>query len=83
MVSQDRHEVYLTFVTLGAQYLEYLLNGQHGLPGDPSCFLHAVEEGPWDVTRRDHMERLGPIIEGIRLRAEADGWVDRLAAGIP
>jgi hypothetical protein len=31
-----------------------------------------VEEAPWSVTSRDDMEKLGPIIEGIRLRAAED-----------
>ncbi|KAH8812645.1 hypothetical protein F5884DRAFT_832263 [Xylogone sp. PMI_703] len=57
LVSQDREKVYLTFAKLGDHYLDYL-RGEDRPENLPSSFSHQVEEGQWDVTRREDMDSL-------------------------
>ncbi|KAH8807942.1 hypothetical protein F5884DRAFT_790546 [Xylogone sp. PMI_703] len=79
LVSQDRDCVYLTFAELGEHYLRYIVEGEDWADHLPNSFLHLVEHGPWIVTNRQHMEQLGQVMEGIRLRAEEDTHQDRVA----
>ncbi|RFU30282.1 hypothetical protein B7463_g6049, partial [Scytalidium lignicola] len=81
LVAQDRHLVYIIFAKYGNAYLNYL-RGTGSAEELTSAFMTLTEEGPWDVTQKNHMEQLGQILEAIRLRAEDDGAHDRLAAGL-
>ncbi|OGM39915.1 hypothetical protein ABOM_011311 [Aspergillus bombycis] len=68
LVSQDRHEIYLTFAEYGENYVRYLNNtqGNDEAPG----FLTMHGFGPWDTGRVGDMEDLGRILLAIALRAE-------------
>ncbi|PIG80682.1 hypothetical protein AARAC_007784 [Aspergillus arachidicola] len=68
LVSQDRHEVYLTFAEYSENYVKYLNNtlGKDESPG----FLTLHGFGPWDTDRAGDMKDLGWILLAIALRAE-------------
>ena len=52
LISQDRNEVYLTFATFGADYVDYIRGGTF----DPEkAFLSMHEAGPYDT---DHVEQM-------------------------
>ncbi|KAB8257905.1 hypothetical protein BDV32DRAFT_151882 [Aspergillus pseudonomiae] len=70
LVSQDRHEIYLTFAEYGANYVKYLNNtlGQEESPD----FLTLHEFGPWDTCKAGDMKDLGRILLAIALRAETE-----------
>ena len=48
-VSQDRHEIYLTFATFGAGYVDYI-RGFEPNPGK-DAFLSMREVGPYTTER--------------------------------
>ncbi|KAI1130603.1 hypothetical protein F5Y10DRAFT_235195 [Nemania abortiva] len=64
LISQDRHEIYLTFGQFDAAYLDYI---RHRAPG--SSFLVMNEYGPFDIGQEKHMEYLGEIVLGFALQA--------------
>ncbi|KAB8200084.1 hypothetical protein BDV34DRAFT_230615 [Aspergillus parasiticus] len=68
LVSQDRHEIYLTFAEYSEDYVKYLNNtlGKDESPG----FLTLHGFGPWDTDRVGDMKDLGRILLAIALRAE-------------
>jgi len=55
LVSQDRHEIYITLAMFDADYVEYVCGG---LPEQDS-FLIMREFGPFFTNDRDHMAILG------------------------
>ena len=65
MVSQDRHEIYLTFASYKEAYLNYLKGKDVGDPG----FLTMQEYGPWHTKNYKHMRQLAKIIVAFALRA--------------
>lgn len=67
LVSQNRHEVYLTFATYDEAYLRYLNGPSH--PNDPTSFLEMHEYGPWDTYNSSHMNKLGRILLAYTMRA--------------
>ncbi|KAK2811373.1 hypothetical protein FQN50_002251 [Emmonsiellopsis sp. PD_5] len=71
LISQDRHEIYLTFAEYSADYVKYL-NGTLG-PNESPGFLMMYEFGPWDNTERvKDMKHLSSILLAIVLRARAE-----------
>lgn len=79
-ISQDRHEIFLTFAEYGESYLKYLKEGLS--PGDPEPFLTLHEFGPWDIKDARHMQELGPIILAFTMRAHEDQQLEsRSSAG--
>ncbi|KAL2005982.1 hypothetical protein VTN00DRAFT_9636 [Thermoascus crustaceus] len=79
-ISQDRHEIFLTFAEYGKSYLSYIKEGLS--PADPEPFLTLHEFGPWDTTNAGHMQELGPIILAFTMRAHQDQRLEsRLSAG--
>ncbi|PWY86572.1 hypothetical protein BO94DRAFT_624752 [Aspergillus sclerotioniger CBS 115572] len=70
LVSQDRHEIFLTFADYGFDYVKYLNNtlGPDEKPG----FLTMHQFGPWDTTRGGDMKQLGSILLALALRARAN-----------
>ncbi|PWY87803.1 hypothetical protein BO94DRAFT_574909 [Aspergillus sclerotioniger CBS 115572] len=70
LISQDRHEIYLTFAEYDANYIRYLNNtlGKDEKPG----FLTLHVFGPWDTTRAGDVKQLGSILLAIALRAQED-----------
>jgi hypothetical protein len=71
-VSQDRHEVYLTFATFDKDYVEYVsrnLDAEVG-PSEESNsgpFLRMNEFGPFDTTNKSHMKCLGYYVLALQI----------------
>lgn len=68
LVSQDRHEIYLTFAEYNANYVKYLNSTMGGNERREFLTLHAF--GPWKITRVSDMQSLGSILLAIAMRAE-------------
>jgi hypothetical protein len=69
-VSQDRHEIFLTFAEYDDDYIAYLKN-ETPKSANPS-FLTMHEYGPWDTQKPSDMKELGPILLAIALYADAE-----------
>ncbi|KAL2001148.1 hypothetical protein VTN02DRAFT_2194 [Thermoascus thermophilus] len=80
-ISQDRHQIFLTFAEYDESYLKYLKEGLS--PGDLELFLNLHEFGPWwDIKDVRHMQELGPIILAFTMRAHQDQQLEsRSSAG--
>lgn len=52
LLSQDRHEVYITLGEDDGEYQEYLRDGKTG----PYAFLNMQQHGPWDLTNKAHVQ---------------------------
>lgn len=65
LVSQDRHEIYLTFANYNPQYVEYL---QHNNT-TPQAFLVMESYGPWLIDDYDDMRSLGQVTVALALLA--------------
>ncbi|KAJ5804397.1 uncharacterized protein N7518_000700 [Penicillium psychrosexuale] len=69
-VSQDRHQIFITFAEYADSYIQYL---NDMLPEkSPRPFLTMHEFGPWNTTSRRDMEAVGGILLAIALRAYSD-----------
>ncbi|KAE8155000.1 hypothetical protein BDV25DRAFT_146823 [Aspergillus avenaceus] len=69
-VSQDRHQIFITFAEYDSSYIQYLNNT---LPPDsPRPFLKMHEFGPWNTMVKNDMENIGSILLAIALRAYSD-----------
>lgn len=69
-ISQDRHEIFITFAEYDESYIQYLNNT---LPSkSPRPFLKMCEFGPWNTMVRSDMEDIGGILLAIALRAHSD-----------
>ncbi|KAL2809606.1 hypothetical protein BJX63DRAFT_423673 [Aspergillus granulosus] len=69
-VSQDRHQIFITFAEYDGSYIQYLNNTLP--PNSPRPFLKMHEFGPWDTKNRSDMENIGSILLVIALRAYSD-----------
>ncbi|KAH7325713.1 hypothetical protein B0I35DRAFT_474458 [Stachybotrys elegans] len=63
MVSQDRHEVYLTVASFDDDYISYIRG--HKMT---NSFLKMQEYGPFDVCNKDHMRYLGRILLAVSIQ---------------
>jgi hypothetical protein len=63
-MSQDRHEIYLTFATFDSSYVRYLKEGTK--EGEP--FLRMYEFGPFDIRKVGHMKKVGEVILALTLQ---------------
>ncbi|KKK23515.1 hypothetical protein AOCH_004090 [Aspergillus ochraceoroseus] len=69
-VSQDRHQIFITFAEYDCNYIQYLDNTLP--PNSPRPFLKMHEFGPWNTMIRSDMEIIGSILLAISLRAYSD-----------
>ncbi|OQD67330.1 hypothetical protein PENDEC_c039G03703 [Penicillium decumbens] len=58
LISQDRHEIFISIASYSATYMEYL-KGTQGEHGD---FLTVYEYGPWDIRSSSNMEHFANLI---------------------
>ncbi|KAE8349305.1 hypothetical protein BDV28DRAFT_63305 [Aspergillus coremiiformis] len=68
IVSQDRHEIYVSFAEYNIEYLKYLKGKRYS--GDPFLTMH--EYGPWHIGDKKHMSLLGRLILALVIRARKD-----------
>ncbi|CAJ2513175.1 Uu.00g012940.m01.CDS01 [Anthostomella pinea] len=57
LISQDRHEIYLTFASFDASYVDYM---QHRT--NQSSLLEMWEYGPFLISEPEHMKTLGVVV---------------------
>ncbi|KXG53992.1 uncharacterized protein PGRI_010420 [Penicillium griseofulvum] len=69
-VSQDRHQIFITFAEYDSRYIQYLNNTLP--PKSPRPFLKMHEFGPWNTMDRGELENIGGILLAIALRAYSD-----------
>ncbi|KAI1422363.1 hypothetical protein F5Y12DRAFT_624094 [Xylaria sp. FL1777] len=67
LISQDRHQIYLTFARFDADYVDYICHKTHDAQEVSSLVMH--EFGPFDVGVKLDMERAGELILGYALEA--------------
>ncbi|KAA8641643.1 uncharacterized protein ATNIH1004_011779 [Aspergillus tanneri] len=70
IVSQDRHEIFLTVAKYDDNYIKYLGDKNHR--SESPSFMTMYQFGPWDTLDSTHMKYLGPILLAISLRAEIE-----------
>lgn len=66
IISQDRHEIYLTVAEYDENYVAYL--NENAVEKRPFLIMH--QYGPWDTQVSNNMRELGPILLAIALRAD-------------
>ncbi|KAK2805795.1 hypothetical protein FQN50_006071 [Emmonsiellopsis sp. PD_5] len=71
LISQDRHEIFLTVAEYDDDYIKYLEDKNHR--SESPSFMTMHQFGPWNTLDANHMKYLGPILLAISLRAEAEG----------
>jgi hypothetical protein len=63
LISQDRHEIFVTFAEYDSAYAAYLNDIRKGTGPTPAdIFLVMSEYGPFNTTISEHMEELGAFI---------------------
>lgn len=72
LVSQDRHEIYLTFAEFDRSYVDYLAGQDNGknAKGSPSL-MKMKTYGPYEITRHTHMKVLGEFLLGWTIQSDA------------
>ncbi|KAI0970014.1 hypothetical protein F4678DRAFT_480727 [Xylaria arbuscula] len=65
LVSQDRHNIYLTFAVYNADYVDYICDRAIR----DNAFLTMKEYGPFDISQRKAMEMLGELVLAYALQA--------------
>lgn len=70
LISQDRHEIYLSFAEYQEEYVKYLTNTQRRKA--TPAFLTMHQYGPWDTQNAFHMRDIGKILLAIALRAKSE-----------
>ncbi|WEW56766.1 hypothetical protein PRK78_002217 [Emydomyces testavorans] len=65
LVSQNRHEIFLTVAEYDSQYLDYIQNPGYDL--DPSL-MTMFQFGPWNVSKRTHMNEFAAILLAMTLQ---------------
>jgi len=63
-VSQDRHEIYLTFARFDSKYVRYLRDGSK----EDKPFLKMHEFGPFRTKNSTHMQKVGETILAFTLQ---------------
>ena len=66
MISQDRHEIYLTVAEYDQEYIRYLNNEQPAR--DEISLMKMNEFRPWVVQDRYEMQSLGEIILAVAMQ---------------
>ncbi|OJJ47989.1 hypothetical protein ASPZODRAFT_131631 [Penicilliopsis zonata CBS 506.65] len=66
IISQDRHEIYISIAEYNADYINYLQTGD--TRNNPFLVVH--EFGPWNTNNPASMAELGPILLAISLKAQ-------------
>ncbi|KAL3460934.1 hypothetical protein BJX64DRAFT_289872 [Aspergillus heterothallicus] len=65
LISQDRHQIFLSFAKITPEYLDYLRN-----PQSSSRALMPIQPyGPYNIFLREHMEELATLIVALTLMA--------------
>ncbi|KAL5341041.1 hypothetical protein BJX70DRAFT_359499, partial [Aspergillus crustosus] len=64
LLSQDRHQIFLTVAGFDSSYRDYLVNGTIG----DDAFLTMHTYGPWNTLVESHMDELAVIVLSIVLR---------------
>lgn len=59
LVSQDRHEIYLTVASYDQAYIDYV-TGKDKTPG--KSILHMLQVGPYTLNHAGQMQRLSRIL---------------------
>ena len=67
-MSQDRHEVYLTFARFDSKYVRYLRDGTK----EDNPFLKMHEFGPFRTMTSAHMQKVGKTILAFTLQMSDD-----------
>ncbi|KAL3248313.1 hypothetical protein ABHI18_012098 [Aspergillus niger] len=75
-VSQDRHEIWLSFAEYDDEYIRYIDHGFQD-PKRPRTFLTMHEFGPFDTREESHMTELAVILLALTLRADHDRKVEQ------
>ncbi|PYH67311.1 uncharacterized protein BO88DRAFT_391735 [Aspergillus vadensis CBS 113365] len=70
-ISQDRHQIWLSFAEYDDEYIRYI---EHGFqdPGRPRSFLTIHEFGPFNTLKESHMTELAVLLLALTLRADHD-----------
>lgn len=58
LISQDRHEIFITIASYSVAYTQYL----RGTRGQHPAYLTLYEYGPWQIKSRSHMAHFGRLI---------------------
>ncbi|RAL03730.1 uncharacterized protein BO80DRAFT_268743 [Aspergillus ibericus CBS 121593] len=74
LLSQDRHEIFITVAEYDDKYLDFL----DGNPGPDRAFLRMHEFGPWNTQSVKDMKQVAVILVAMALRAEADRIAENL-----
>ncbi|EAW16877.1 uncharacterized protein NFIA_002270 [Aspergillus fischeri NRRL 181] len=69
IIYQGRHEVFLTLMTPGTRYVEYLETTIPTTP-EPETFMKMKTFGPWDINQRPDLEDLCLTLISFLLAAE-------------
>ncbi|KAL3455039.1 hypothetical protein BJX64DRAFT_298249 [Aspergillus heterothallicus] len=80
IISQDRHEIFISMASYDADYIDYLKTGSD-LRATPSL-LAMHEFGPWNTLDERSMSELGKILLAISLRADYEAQ-DKTALRMP
>ncbi len=67
LVSQDRHEVYVTCATYTSDYVRYLRN-QLSRPPNANLFMTMNEFGPFVIRRPSNLRDLGAVLLALTLK---------------
>lgn len=65
LISQDRHEVYLTVDEYNAEYIDYITRKEAELG---KTFLYMTEYGPYNIGDSSEIYRLGRVILAFALQ---------------
>lgn len=69
LVSQDRHQIFLTLAQFDADYVDYICdNTAASMPPTQPSFLQMREYGPFDTVIDSHMKSLGRVLLAFCLR---------------
>ncbi|KAG7291139.1 hypothetical protein NEMBOFW57_001150 [Staphylotrichum longicolle] len=79
LISQERHEVYLTFAVFDADCVDYI-RGAVGATQLPSTqgFMQMHEYGPFSTTTRSHMQGLGELVVALCYQLSRGGELRRM-----
>ncbi|RDH37517.1 hypothetical protein BDQ94DRAFT_157058 [Aspergillus welwitschiae] len=75
-VSQDRHQIWLSFAEYDDEYIRYIVHGLQD-PERPRSFLTMHEFGPYNTLKESHMTELAVILLALTLRADHDRKVEQ------
>lgn len=70
-ISQDRHQIWLSFAEYDDEYIRYIEHGSQD-PGCPRSFLTIHEFGPFNTLKESHMTESAVLLLALTLRADHD-----------